>query len=93
MKLKKNTIRKLLKADINKSISSQVITHLKDQYIRKKGFNRQNLQKNTIIYNKTQFKKKLNLYNNKKICAVFTHIFDDATFFMVKVCSLLTRNG
>lgn len=84
LKLKKNTIRKLLKADLNKSISSQVITHLKDQYIRKKGFNRQNLQKNTIIYNKTQFKKKLNLYNNKKICAVFTHIFDDATFFYGK---------
>ena len=81
LKLKKNTIRKLLKADINKSISSQVITQLKDQHIRKR-LNRQNLQKNTIIYRKHNLK--LNLYNNKKICAVFTHIFDDATFFYGK---------
>ncbi len=84
LKLQKNTIRKLLKADDKKGISSQVMLHLKDQYVSKKGFNRQNLQKNTIIYSKSQFKKKLKIYDNKKICTVFTHIFDDATFFYGK---------
>ena len=84
LKLQKNTINKLLKADVKKGISSQVMLHLKDQYFRKKGFNRQNLQKNTIIYSKSQLKKKLKIYDNKKICTVFTHIFDDATFFYGK---------
>ena len=59
LKLQKNTIKKLLKADVKESISSKVMLHLKDQYIRKKGFNRQNLQKNTIIYSKSQFKKEI----------------------------------
>ena len=57
------------------------MSHLKDQYYSQKGFNRQNLQKNKIILNKSQLKKKLKIFNNKKICCVFTHIFDDATFF------------
>ena len=37
LKLQKNTIRKLLKADDKKGISSQVMLHLKDQYVSQKA--------------------------------------------------------
>ena len=81
LKLCKSTIKKLLLADKKMEISSKIMVHLKDQYYSQKGFNRQNLQKDKIIFNKSQLKKRLKIFNNKKICCVFTHIFDDATFF------------
>ncbi len=81
LKLSKSTLKILLLADKKKEISTKIMSHLKDQYYSQKGFNRQNLQKNKIILNKSQLKKKLKIFNNKKICCVFTHILDDATFF------------
>tara|TARA_B100000579_G_scaffold400955_1_gene383037 strand:- start:632 stop:2200 length:1569 start_codon:yes stop_codon:yes gene_type:complete len=81
LKLLKNSLKRLSDFDKKKKISSKVMQHLKEQYFKQKGFNRQNLQKNKIILNKFELKEKLKISNNFKICTIFTHIFDDATFF------------
>ena len=62
----------------------KILQHLENHYHSGKWFNRQNLQINKKIFSKIELKKILGISNDNKICVIFTHIFDDATFFYGK---------
>ena len=65
-------------------ITDALMIHLRDQYYNGKWFNRQKLQTNKKILTKKELLQNLNIHNNNKLCVIFTHVFNDATFFYGK---------
>ena len=84
LSLEKDSFRMLLKSSKCRSFQKYLMEHLKEQYTKGKWFNRQKLQESKIIMDKNYLKDYLKIKNKKKICVIFTHVFNDATFFYGK---------
>lgn len=71
----------LKKKNKRNQITDALMMHLRDQYYSGKWFNRQKLQTNKKIFSKKELLTNLKIHNTNKLCVIFTHVFNDATFF------------
>ncbi len=82
--LSDETFRYLLNHKSSKIFQKAVIKYLDNQYKSGRWFNRQDLQSNKEILNKSEIVRLLKLDPQKKIAVIFSHVFNDATFFYGK---------